>query len=345
MNIPWSISAVARTDRIRARLQGLVISLIVVLVGLTTIAGASGKSRLPRVGILTVGTEVDRPTMGARSDLIRKALGRQGWIDGQTALLETRNAQGNTAGLAQFADELVREKVDIIWADSAPALRAAYTATRTIPIIGFDLTTDPVTVGYAQSFARPGGNVTGVFLDAPQFSGKWLELLRAVVPGLVDVAVVWDPFAGETHVKALQSIAPSLNLRLQVIEVKTPRDIDAAEAALRRGAQAVITLPSPMMYAEGARLARLTSKVRLPATSIFPSFVEVGGALAYGPDQDLLFERAAIMVSRVLSGAKAGELPIERPAKFDLAINISTMNALKLSVPDTLLAQADLVIR
>jgi putative ABC transport system substrate-binding protein len=254
------------------------------------------------------------------------------------------NTQGNQQRFVQIADELVRKQVDVIWADSAPALRAAYAATRSIPIVALDLTTDPLAAGYVQSFARPGSNVTGMFLDAPEFSGKWLELLRTIVPGISRVGVLWDPFAGDTHVKALQSIAPSLNLRLQVVEVRTPLGIDRAEAVLRSGgAQAVVTLPSPMMYAEAPRLAHLTSRLRLPGTSAFRRFAMAGGAIVYGPDENEAIERLASIVTRVLHGAKPAELPIERPAKFDFIINLKTLDALNLSVPGPALARAELV--
>jgi putative tryptophan/tyrosine transport system substrate-binding protein len=325
--------------------QRLAAPLLAAMITLTGLVNVLAQTGLPRVGIVTVGAAAETANTGRRLDLIRNALAARGWVDGDTVILEMRNALGNPARFAQFADDLVRRKVDVIWADSAPAVRAAYAATRTIPIVAWDFTTNPVAAGYAQSFAKPGGNVTGVFLDAPEFSGKWLELLKTIVPGLSRVAVLWDPVAGDTHVRALQSIAHTLDLRLRIVEVRRPQEIEGAAPRLRSGAQAVIILPSPMMSAESARLARLMARVRLPATSIFRSFAEAGGAIAYGPDQDVLAERVASIVTRVLRGAKPAELPIEQPTKFDLFINLSTVTALGLSVPDSLLARADKVIR
>jgi putative ABC transport system substrate-binding protein len=277
--------------------------------------------------------------------MIRRALAGQGWIDAQTVRLEMRDAGGDPGRFAQLARELVELGVDLIWADSAPALRATYTATRTIPIIAMDFTTDPVAAGYARSWAKPGGNVTGVFLDAPEISGKWLELLRAVQPSLTRVGVVWDPVAGDTHVKALQALAPSFGVRLQVVEVRRPHDIDAAQAKLRGKVEALVSLPSPMMIPENARVARLAASLRLPATSIFREFAEAGGLLFYGPDAMATVERGAVQVSAILRGAKPGDVPLERPSKFSFVVNLKTASALGLSVPDALLARADAVIR
>jgi putative ABC transport system substrate-binding protein len=205
------------------------------------------QTKIPRVGIITVGKATDDPGAGYRLEVVRRGLTNQGWIDGQTVSFEMRNARGDPSRFAAAAVDLVRLKVDVIWADNAPALRASYSATRTIPIVAVDFTTDPVAEGYAQSYGRPGGNVTGVFLDAPEFSGKWLDLLKAIVPELSRVAVLWDPSPGDAHVRALQAIAPSFGVTLQVIEVRKPEDIDAAASGFRGRPQALITLPSPMM--------------------------------------------------------------------------------------------------
>jgi putative ABC transport system substrate-binding protein len=228
---------------------------------------------------------------------------------------------------------------------SAPAVRTAYAATRTIPIVGLDLTTDPVAAGYVERHSRPGGNVTGVFLDAPGFAGKWLELLKAMVPGLSRVAVLWDPSPGSAHSQAIQDVAPSFGIRLQVLEVRKPEDIDAAFSAFRGRPQALIVLPSPMLYVQSERLARLALKQRLPATSMFRVFAESGGALAYGPEMSATAERCAVLVAKILGGATPAVLPLAQPEGFELIVNLKTAKAIGLTVPESVLAGATAVIR
>ncbi|UCH48953.1 MAG: ABC transporter substrate-binding protein [Betaproteobacteria bacterium] len=305
---------------------------------------ACGQSKLPRVGIILVDATSDAPAAGDRSEVILQALADQGWIEGQNVSFEVRNVRGEPPRFTEAAAELVRLQVDVIWADSAPALRAAYAATRTIPIVTGDYTTDPVAAGYAESYARPGGNVTGVFLDAPEFSGKWLELLKAIVPDLSQVAVLWDPSPGDAHLRALKAISPSLGVQLQVIEVSKPEGIDGAGTELRGRPQALIVLPSPMTYSENTRIARLALKERLPATSIFLTFAEAGGTVAYGPEPLSVAERVAVLATRVLNGTKPAHLPIERPTKFQLVLNLKTARDLGITIPQSILLRADEVI-
>jgi putative ABC transport system substrate-binding protein len=317
----------------------------IVLAACGSLSESWAQTRIPRVGIITVGAAGDEAFARLRFELIRTAFAKQGLIEGRTVAFEIRDARGDASRFAEIAAELVRLKVDLIWADSAPALHAAYAATRTIPIVAFDFTTDPVADGYAQSYGRPGGNVTGVFLDAPELSGKWLELLKATVPGLSSVAVLWDPRAGDSHARGIQAIAGSFGLQLQIIEVRTPEQIDGVASAFQTRPQALILLPSPMTFAESPRLVRLATKQRLPATSIFRQFTEDGGLLSYGPEQGSILERGAVQVTRILRGAKPGDLPIERPSKFELAVNLKAAKALKLTIPASVLARADRVIR
>jgi putative ABC transport system substrate-binding protein len=246
---------------------------------------------------------------------------------------------------AEAASELVALKVDVIFADSAPAVRAAFLATRTIPIVGQDLTTDPIAEGYVESYGRPGGNLTGVFLDAPEFSAKWLELLKAIVPGLSRAVALWDPSPGDAHLRALQPTARSLGIQLQVVEVRTPEDIDRAASEFRGRPQALIVLPSPMTWRESARLVKLTTKQRLPATSFSRAFAVTGGLVAYGPNEDSVDERCGVLVANILRGARPAELPIERPTKLQLVVNLKAAKALNLRIPEAVLARADEVIR
>jgi putative ABC transport system substrate-binding protein len=314
------------------------------LAALTT-AGWTGASwaqaKVARVGILA-GPTTDEAIL-RWYEPFRRALAEHGWIEGKNVSFEYRTARGDSARFAEAAAELVQLKVDVIFADSAPATRAAYAATRTIPIVGLDYTNDPVAAGYAQSYGRPAGNLTGYFLDAPQFAVKWLELLKAVVPGLSRVAVVWDPRPGAIHLQAVQDAAQRFGVRLQVLEVHKPADLEPAFSGVR--AQGLIILPSPMTWGQSARLAELAMQHRLPATSFAIPFAEAGGVLAYGPDTAEALERCGILVARILGGAKPGDLPVERPTKFELVVNLKTVRALGLSVPDSVLIGARRVIQ
>ncbi len=184
-----------------------------------------------------------------------------------------------------------------------------------------------------------------MFLDAPDFSGKWLELLKAVIPNLSRVVVLWDPSPGSAHLNGVKQIAGSLRLQLQVIEVRKPDDIDRAFSALRGRPQALIVLPSPMMYLQSERLARLALEHRLPATSMSRGFVDAGGMITYGPELRTVYEGGAILTAKILAGAKPADLPVERPAKLELIVNLRTAKALGLTVPQSILLRADEVIR
>ena len=297
------------------------------------------QSKLPRVGIIA---NVRNDPM---FEVFERGLASKGWIKGRSVVLEYRVTGGDAATIAQAAAELVRLDVDIISAWSAPALREVYSATRAIPIVALDLTTDPVAAGYADSYNRPGRNVTGVFLDAPQFATKWLDILKTAVPGLSRIAVVWDPAPGTVHLRAVQGAARSLGVEVQALEVRKPEDMEKAFSALRRRPQAIMWLPSPMMYVNSARSAELSMRQRLPVISVWREFAESGGALSYGPIQPAYLERAAAMVAGILSGTKPADLPIERPSEFEFVVNLKTMKALGHSVSDSVLLRADEVIR
>jgi putative ABC transport system substrate-binding protein len=311
------------------------------LIACGSLSDSWAQQQIPRVGVFHLGPKdaerwSDEPFL--------RALGSHGWIEGKSVAFAHATLD-DPSRYPEAVAELVRLKVDVILADSAPAVRAAFAATRTIPIVAQDFTTDPVAEGYAENYGRPGKNVTGTFLDAPEFSGKWLELLKAMIPGLSRAAVLWDPSPGDTHLRALRGIASSLGLQLQVLEVRKPGDIDAATSAFRGRPQALIILPSPMMYVESRRLADLAARLRLPATSMARAFADEGGLVSYGPDLASTYERSAALVGRILLGAKPGELPIERPTKITLVVNLKAAKSLGLTIPESVLARADKVIR
>ncbi len=316
---------------------------------LLTSLGSAGESQaqtnVRRIGILTGDLDLTGNHAKQWWEPFRRTLADSGWIEGKNVSFEFRKPSGDPPQFTAAAAELVRMKVDVIWAISAPAVRAAYAATRTIPIVAEDFTTDPIAAGYIASYARPGGNLTGVFLDAPEFAGKWIELLKTIVPRLSSVVILWDPSPGAAHLRAVESAGASLGIRPQVIEARKPEDIDRAFASMHGRPQALIILPSPMLYFQPDRVAKLALKHRLPATSLFRSFAEAGGTLAYGPEQVWASTRCAVLVTKVLGGNIPAELPVERPEKFQLVLNLKTAKALGLTIPQSILLRADEVIQ
>jgi putative ABC transport system substrate-binding protein len=304
-----------------------------------------GQGKIPRVGILSFGWGTTDDALRQQLEPFRRALADQGWIEGRNVSFEYRSAAGDPPQLAEFAAELVRLNVDVIFAINAPGGRGAYAATVTIPIVALDFTSDPVAERYIESYGRPGRNITGVFLDARRFAGKWFEVLKAIVPGLSRVAVLWDPGPGPVLLQAVLSVARSLHVQVEVLELRKPDHIDQVFSALPERTQALMILPSLMTFLQGERLAKLAMKHRLAGTSMFRPFAEAGGAIAYGPEQASSTERCAILVAKILGGAKPTDLPIEGPSKFELVVNLKTTQALGLKVPDSALVRAEEVIR
>ena len=301
------------------------------------------QTKIPRVGIFNNGSICDWQWL---SDMgLLKTLHEHGWTKGENVTFECRDSGGDPTRATEQAEELVRLKVDVLLPMGPPAVRAAFAATRQIPIVAHDLETDPVAAGYAQSYSHPDRNLTGLFLDSPDLAGKWLELLKAMVPRLSRVVVLFDATSGPAPLNAVRSAAPAVGVKLQVLEIHTPKDIDRAPSAFGGRVQAVIALPSPMMYVENVHLAKLTRKHRLPGTSMFVPFAEAGGLLAYGPDMAATVEQCAVLLAKVLDGAKPGDLPIERPHKFTFVLNLKTAAEFHLAVPDTVLLRADKVIQ
>ncbi len=323
-----------------SRLSRAVVFAAALLLTAGHLSPAWAQQRMAPIGVLgTVTAAKERQFY----EKFYRTLRDQGWVEGSNAAFAYASAPDDPSRFAEAAAELVRLAVDVIYADSAPAVRAAHAATRTIPIVGLDYTTDPIAAGYAASYGRPGGNVTGVFLDAPEFSGTWLDLLAAVIPGLSRVAVLWDPSPGDLHLRAIQAVAQRSKVQLEVHEVRTAEQID--DVAFRGRPQALVILPSPLLHTQDQRLVRLATKHRLPATSMNIPFSDAGGLIAYGPEYDWPDEHCAALVNKILRGAKPGDLPIERPSKFELIINLKTAQALGLTIPDSVLVRADKVIR
>ena len=291
--------------------------------------------KLPRIGSI-------QTFQNKNTEAFRQGLREAGYVDGQNMLLETRLHQGTLDRINEFSRELVALKCSVIFAANPYAIRAVMKATSTIPIIGLDLESDPVASGWVKSLARPGGNFTGLFLDIPELGGKQIELLKEAVPMVARLAVLWDATIGTVQFSA--AARPS-GVTLESLPIRSVEDIkDSIERAAREQVHGLVVLTSPLIFNERSRIADLALKTRLPTISLFNSFPKVGGLMAYGPNLASMFKRAASYVDRILSGVNPGELPIERPSKFELVINLKTANALGLKVSPTLIARADEVI-
>ena len=244
-----------------------------------------------------------------------------------------------------IGEHLGKGPVDALIMGGPQLIRAGMTATKTIPIIGIDLETDPVKAGFVKTLARPGGNVTGIWMDLPEIAGKQIEFLREVVPGLSRLGVVWDDQVGQPQLVEAKSAARAVNVSLYPSTLRQAADIDdVMKRLLAERVQAVVALTSPVVFRTLSRLADLTRYNRLPSISPFSTYPAAGGLMAYGPDFPTMWIQVAHYVDRVLKGARAGELPVERPSKFSLIVNLQTAKALGLTIPPSLLARADQVI-
>jgi putative tryptophan/tyrosine transport system substrate-binding protein len=280
-------------------------------------------------------------------EAFRQGLHALGWVEGQNLVIEHQSAAGKEDRLPDLAAALVRLQVDIIVAPGPVAIRAAKQATTTIPIVMVG-TSDPVALGLVASLARPGGNLTGLTVAAwPELAGKWLELLKESAPGISRVAVLWDATGGSFPSSSpLEAAARSLGVQVQRLEVRGPDAFDRVfQTAIQGRAQALIVLTTPMLHVHQARIVDFAAVHGLPAIAYFRDFAEAGGLMAYGPNLPELFRRAASYVDKILKSAKPGDLPVERPMKFELVINLKTAQALGLTIPPTLLFQATDAIR
>jgi len=270
-----------------------------------------------------------------------------GYVEGQNLVLEYRAAAGHYERFPDLAAELVRLKVDVLMMGSTPAALAAKHATTTIPIVMVAMG-DPVGSGLVASLARPGGNITGSSGLQPEVVGKQLEFLKAVLPTVSRVAVLWNPAnpVAALMVREADVAAQALGVQLHLLAARGPDAFDSAFAAMTSAhAGALLILADPMFLQHRRRLAALAATSRLPTIHNVRAFVEAGGLLCYGVSQPDQWRRAATYVDKILKGAKPADLPVEQPTKFELIINLKTAEALGLTIPPTLLFQADEVIR
>jgi ABC-type uncharacterized transport system substrate-binding protein len=324
-------------------LAGLVLLLVIASAGPPI--DAQPGTRIPKVAFLASTTRV---SIGPLIAAFRQGLRDFGYVEGNTVLLEFRGAEGVTERLPQPARELVALKPDVIVATNDTAIAAVRRETQTIPIV-MTFSSDPAGAGFVASLARPGGNVTGLSTLSPELSGKRLELLREVVPGLSRVAFLWNPDSRGNLLdyKETEIVARSLHVELQSVELSRVEDLDRAFSAVMKGHPQALIVPTGNLIAvtRRAHVATFAHQNRLPSIYGAREYVDDGGLMSYGPSVADLFRRATTYVDKILKGAKPADLPVEQPTKFELVINLKTAKALGLTIPLPLVRRADHVIQ
>src|SRR5262245_47582313 len=316
----------------------------VVLLAVAIITEAQQPTKLPRIGFLS-GTSPS--SNSPRVEAFRQGLRQLGYMEGKDFVIEYRSADEKLDRLNELAAELVRLKVDVIVTTGPSGTRAAKAATATIPIV-MTQDADPVGNGFVASLARPGGNITGLSNLAPEISGKQLELLKETVPKLSRVAVLGtSTVPGQAILlREVGLAAGPLSVQLQSLDVLGPKDIETAfRAASNERAEAFIVLIGAIVSAQIPRILEYVAKNRLPAIYSQPQYVEAGGLMSYGVNLTDLDRRAATYVDKILKGAKAGDLPVEQPKKFEFVINLKAAKQIDLMIPPNVLARADKVIK
>jgi putative ABC transport system substrate-binding protein len=321
-----------------------VIAITLITLAAAFIADAQQPTKIPRIGYLT-GTSLSANS--ARTETFRQGLRELGYVEGEKILIEWRSAEGKADRLATLAAELVRLKVDIIIAGGPTSNRAAKEATTTIPIVmAFD--NDPVGNGFVASLARPSGNITGLSTLAPEIGGKQLELLKEIVPRLSRVAFLGvSNNPGNTQsLRQTELVAGALGVKLQYVDVRDRKDIETAFRAASKGrADAVLVLAGSIFNSHRTQVVELALKSRLPAVYPYPEFVEDGGLMTCSLSITDLFRRAATYVDKILKGTKPADLPVEQPTKFEFIINLKAAKQIGLTIPPSVLARADKVIK
>jgi putative ABC transport system substrate-binding protein len=317
-------------------------TLVVATVMLTavTLADAQQRTKIPKIGWL--GIRPDSLTTSVES--FRHAFRSLGYVEGQNFTIEYRSADNKLDRLPSLANELIGLKVDLLITPSTNEARAAKNATKTIPIVFSS--NDPVGSGLVDSLARPGGNLTGFSTIASELGGKRLELLKETIPKLARVAFLWNPKTSSPAWKEIQLPAKELGLQLHSMEVSSADKIDSAfTAAQKAGSAALAVALGPLINSHQKRIVELAAKNRLPAIYSRADFVGSGGLMSYGANQEEPYRRIAVMVDKILKGAKPADLPVEQPIKFEFIINLKAAKQIGLMIPPNVLARADKVIK
>jgi len=318
------------------------------LVGLTAGALASRvvragdhSQRVVRLGLIGLESSASNAPRGF--GVLWQRLRDLGWVEGQNLVVESRWAGGRYDRLPALMADVIERNVDVIVTGGNAGATAAKNATRTIPIVGIGMG-DPVRVGLVDSLARPGGNLTGMSMGYGQdFSGKWLELLQEAVPRLSTVAMIVNG-AGDLA-KKTEAIASKLHLKVRIIDVREPEALDGAFEQAEREAQAVLLMADPLTIEHRRKITLLAARYRVPTIYTLLDFTDAGGLMAYAPDLTVMFRRAAEYVDKILRGAKPADLPIEQPIQYVFVVNLKTAKDLGLTIPQSILLQANEVIR
>jgi putative tryptophan/tyrosine transport system substrate-binding protein len=309
---------------------------------LPEVTQAQQTQRVPNIGFLHPGFP-ERVSPGL--DALRQRLRDVGYVPGDNIKLEIRWARGKPEILPQLVKELVELRVEILVVTGRPSIEAARAVTKELPIVASDLESDPIASGFIESLARPGGNVTGFFLDAPSLCSKWLQQMREVLPGLKKIAVLWDATSGRYQLDAINAATKTISIDVQTMDYHDSEGmLTALELSLNEAPQAVIQLGSPLANLGAQGVAQILSARGIPGISQFRTFPDGGGLMSYGPDLTHLYRRQSAYVFKIVRGARPADLPAERPTKFELVINLKAAKALGLEMPVTLLGSADEVI-
>jgi len=326
----------------KAKTRSILVAVLLLIVAVK--AEAQQAKKIPRIGYLAIAS---LSAATERIEAFRQGLRELGYVEGKNILVEWRSPEGKLDRLSALAAELVRLKVDVIVTGGPAPTRPAKEATSTIPIVmAWD--NDPVGNGFVASLAHPGGNITGLSTYYPEISGKQLELLKEIVPRLSRVAVLGtSAIAGNAQaLKVTERAATAFGVKLQYVDILGPKDIDTAfRDAINGRADAVLVLTSPVLFSHRTEVAATAVKNHLPVMYQASEYVEAGGLMTYGANIPDLYRRAAIYVDKILKGAKPADLPVEQPTKFDFVINLKAAKQIGLTIPPTVLAQADRVIK
>lgn len=302
---------------------------------------AQVKAELPKIGFVYPGPP---DAAASRVEAIISGLRVSGFARPQIEMT-VRSTGGDATLVGPMVAEVIDKGASVIVAGGPNVLQTAMASKRDLAVVALDLESDPVASRIANSLGRPGHNVTGVFLDFPNFTGKWIELLIESVPKLARVGILWDPATGGVQIEAVTRVVAGLGLQADVFETRARADLEGAVAGARqKGAQALVILSSPIVPPNVKLLADLAVQHRLPAITLFPDFARAGGLMAYGPNLLTMYRQIGVMVGKVLRGEKAGDVPIERPSKFELVLNQRTAEAIGITLPLPVLLRADEVI-
>lgn len=335
------------TSRSRfATLGGMVRAALLLALAALAVPGLSQPAKVPVIGYLWPGVPANNTDF--RLEAFRRGMRDLGYREGENYRLEVRWGEAHLERMPALAAELVRLRVAVIVGGTSPSYLAAMNATKTIPVVA-PVMSDPVADGFVASLARPGGNLTGISLMAPELGAKRLDLLKQVLAAKHGraVAVLWNPaYKGmQARFRETNSVAPSVGVDVRSLEVRDPREMEAAfDAVAKKRPDGLLLLADPLTFSMRERIVEFARENRLPAIYETREYIEAGGLMSYGPNIVEQFRRAAYYVDRILKGAKPADMPIEQPTKIELLVNLSTARALGITIPPSILSAADQII-